>query len=198
MWAIEFVERDYTAACLDCVDVAGTTTDPVEKPMELLPLGPVLFIDTAGSTKRAGGRDWRVGRVLASWVALRWRKTRQALERTEIAVLVASRAFGGSSRTGLLADFAERQTPAVVVINKTDAVAPDAALVERLRGRKMRVVLASAITGVGLPELREALLELAPGGLLSIRRRLSATLVGPGELAVLVGSDRQKRLRREG
>ena len=56
--------------------VAGTTTDPVEKPMELLPLGPVLFIDTAGIDD--------VGEL----GALRVEKTRQVLERTDVAVLV--------------------------------------------------------------------------------------------------------------
>ena len=57
--------------------IAGTTTDPVEKPMELLPLGPVLLIDTAGmdDTGELG--------------ALRVEKTRQVLERTDVAVLVA-------------------------------------------------------------------------------------------------------------
>ena len=63
-------------------DVAGTTTDPVEKPMELLPLGPVLFIDTAGIDEVSGAGASKLG-------ALRVEKTRQALERTEIAVLVA-------------------------------------------------------------------------------------------------------------
>jgi [FeFe] hydrogenase H-cluster maturation GTPase HydF len=154
-------------------DVAGTTTDPVEKPMELLPLGPVLFIDTAGIDE-AGGLG-----------ALRVEKTRQALERTEIAVLVAEPGVWGEFEEGLLADFAARQTPAVVVFNKTDAAAPDAALVERLRASKLRVVLASAITGAGLPELREALLELAPADFID-SPAIVGDLVGPGELAVLV------------
>ena len=68
-------------------DVAGTTTDPVEKPMELLPLGPVLFIDTAGIDE-VGGRGATGERGASSKLgALRVEKTRQALERTEIAVL---------------------------------------------------------------------------------------------------------------
>ena len=166
-------------------DVAGTTTDPVEKPMELLPLGPVLFIDTAGIDEAGGaGATGELG-ASSKLGALRVEKTRQALERTEIAVLVAEPGVWGEFEDGLLADFAERQTPAVVVINKTDAVAPDAALVERLRGEKMHVVLASAITGVGLPELREALLELAPADFID-SPAIVGDLVGPGELAVLV------------
>jgi [FeFe] hydrogenase H-cluster maturation GTPase HydF len=160
-------------------DVAGTTTDPVEKPMELLPLGPVLFIDTAGIDEAGGaGASEKLG-------ALRVEKTRQALERTEIAVLVAEPGVWGEFEEGLLADFAVRKTPAVVVINKTDATAADAALVERLRGEKLRVVLASAITGAGLAELREALLELAPADFID-SPAIAGDLVGPGELAVLV------------
>jgi [FeFe] hydrogenase H-cluster maturation GTPase HydF len=141
--------------------------------MELLPLGPVLFIDTAGIDE-AGGLG-----------ALRVEKTRQALERTEIAVLVAEPGVWGEFEEGLLADFATRQTPAVVVFNKVDVAAPDAALVERLRASKLHVVLASAITGVGLPELREALLDLAPENFID-SPAIVGDLVGPGELAVLV------------
>jgi [FeFe] hydrogenase H-cluster maturation GTPase HydF len=160
-------------------DVAGTTTDPVEKPMELLPLGPVLFIDTAGIDEAGGlGASEKLGE-------LRVEKTRQALERTEIAVLVAEAGVWGEFEDGLLADFGARQTPAVVVFNKTDIAAPDAALVERLRGSKLRVVLASAITGAGLAELREALLELAPADFID-SPAIVGDLVGPGELAVLV------------
>ena len=154
-------------------DVAGTTTDPVEKPMELLPLGPVLFIDTAGIDEEGG-----LG-------ALRVEKTRKALERTEIAVLVAEAGVWGEFEEGLLADFAERKTPAVVVFNKVDTGVPAEALVERLRGEKLCVVLASAINGVGLAELHEALLALAPAEFID-SPAIAGDLVGPGEMAVLV------------
>jgi [FeFe] hydrogenase H-cluster maturation GTPase HydF len=160
-------------------DVAGTTTDPVEKPMELLPLGPVLFIDTAGIDEVGGAGE------MGALGALRVEKTRQALERTEIAVLVAEPGVWGEFEEGLLADFAGRQTPAVVVFNKTDAAAADAALVERLRAARLRVVLASALTGQGLTELREALLDLAPADFID-SPAIAGDLVGPGELAVLV------------
>jgi len=154
-------------------EVAGTTTDPVEKPMELLPLGPVLFIDTAGIDE-----EGTLG-------ALRVEKTRQALERTEIAVLVAEPAVWGGFEEDLLSDFAARQTPTVVVFNKCDVTVPRDALVERLRAAKLRVVLASAVTGMGLTELREALLDLAPPDFID-SPAIAGDLVGPGELAVLV------------
>ena len=60
-------------------DVAGTTTDPVEKPMELLPIGPVLFIDTAGVDDVGALGELRV------------QKTRQIFDRTDVGVLVVAR-----------------------------------------------------------------------------------------------------------
>jgi [FeFe] hydrogenase H-cluster maturation GTPase HydF len=186
-------------------EIAGTTTDPVEKPMELLPLGPVLFIDTAGIDEESV--------AAGSLGALRVEKTRKALERTEIAVLVVGPGVGSGAGSGqwgefeesLLRDFAARQTPTLVVFNKCDVAPPDPALVARLREArssearsseaqsgaggqgeaKLRVVEASALTGQGLPELREALLELAPPEFID-SPAIVGDLVGPGELAVLV------------
>jgi [FeFe] hydrogenase H-cluster maturation GTPase HydF len=154
-------------------EVAGTTTDPVEKPMELLPLGPVLFIDTAGIDEEG------------SLGALRVEKTRKALERTEIAVLVAESDVWGEFEEGLLSDFAAQKTPTVVIFNKTDIAPVNAALVERLREAKLHVVQASAMTGKGLTELREALLDLAPPDFID-SPAIAGDLVGPGELAILV------------
>jgi [FeFe] hydrogenase H-cluster maturation GTPase HydF len=141
--------------------------------MELLPLGPVLFIDTAGIDE-AGTLG-----------ALRVEKTRQALERTEIAVLVAEPEVWGDFEEGLLADFAARKTPAVVVFNKCDLSAPNEALIERLRAGALRVVLASATSGQGLTELRAALLDLAPPDFID-SPAIVGDLVGAGELAILV------------
>jgi [FeFe] hydrogenase H-cluster maturation GTPase HydF len=154
-------------------EVAGTTTDPVEKPMELLPLGPVLFIDTAGIDEEG------------SLGAQRVKKTRKALERTEIAVLVAEPGVWGEFEEGLLSDFAAQKTPTVVVFNKTDVAAANAELAERLREAKLHVVQASAVTGKGLTELREALLDLAPPDFID-SPAIAGDLVGPGELAILV------------
>ncbi|HOX08505.1 MAG TPA: 50S ribosome-binding GTPase, partial [Planctomycetota bacterium] len=87
-------------------EVAGTTTDPVEKPMELLPLGPVLFIDTAGIDD------------VGALGAMRVQKTRQVFDRTDLGVLVVAAGDWGEYEDGILAALGERKVPAVVVFNK--------------------------------------------------------------------------------
>jgi [FeFe] hydrogenase H-cluster maturation GTPase HydF len=143
---------------------AGTTTDPVEKPMELQPLGPVVFIDTAGLDD--------VG-VLG---ALRVEKTRQVLERTDLALLVTDALVPGEYETALLAELEGRKIATVVVVNKADqlAGAPPAG-----------AVAVSARTGAGLAALKDAMLARAPEECLQPQSLLS-DLVGPGQLAVLV------------
>jgi len=153
--------------------VAGTTTDPVEKPMELLPLGPVLLIDTAGldDTGELG--------------VLRVQKTRQVLERTDLAVLVAEAGVWGSFEEEMLRELRLRKMPTVVVFNKTDARQPEAALLAQLTKEQFHPVRASATSGTGLLELRQALLAAAPPGFIDSPAILG-DLVGPGEMAVLV------------
>ncbi|MGO8765341.1 MAG: [FeFe] hydrogenase H-cluster maturation GTPase HydF [Limisphaerales bacterium] len=153
--------------------VPGTTTDPVEKPMELLPLGPVLFIDTAGldDTGELG--------------ALRTQKTRQVFERTDLAVLVAETGAWGNFEEDILRDLAAHKTPVVVVINKIDRGGTDPALTAKWAEKNIRVVRTSATTGAGILDLRQALLDSAPTDFIESPAILG-DLVGPGELAVLV------------
>ena len=153
--------------------VAGTTTDPVEKPMELLPFGPVLFIDTAGidDTGELG--------------ALRVQKTRQVLERTELAVLVTEAGIWGNFEEQILSELAARKTPMVVVLNKIDVAEPDAALVVRFAEQKISFVKTSVVSGRGILDLRQALLDAAPPDFIDSPAILG-DLVGPGEMAVLV------------
>jgi len=153
--------------------IAGTTTDPVEKPMELLPLGPVLFIDTAGIDDTGALGELRV------------QKTKQALERVEVAVLVAEAGGWGEFEEQLLAQLATQRTPVIVVFNKTDAIPPYPDRLASLAARKLRVVLTSAVQGLGMHELRQALLEAAPPDFIDSPAILG-DLVGPGEMAVLV------------
>lgn len=154
-------------------DQAGTTTDPVEKPMELLPLGPVLFIDTAGIDDAGALGDLRVQR------------TRQVFERTDLGVLVAESGQWGDFEEMVLAELSARETPSVVVFNKSDLADPPAAVTARLAGLKTPWVKTAALTGSGILDFRQALLDRAPEGFVN-NPALLGDLVGPGEMAVLV------------
>jgi [FeFe] hydrogenase H-cluster maturation GTPase HydF len=151
--------------------VAGTTTDPVEKAMELLPLGPVLLIDTAGLDD--------VGDLGAQRVE----RSRRILDRTDIAVLVATGDGWGADERRLLADFTARKVPVVVAINQTDRVPVPADLRDELG--KTPMVATSAATGMGIGALKAALIECAPPGWLD-PPAICADLVPPGGLVVLV------------
>ncbi|WP_420843086.1 [FeFe] hydrogenase H-cluster maturation GTPase HydF [Geothrix terrae] len=148
---------------------AGTTTDPVEKPMELLPLGPVLFVDTAGLDDEGD-----LG-------AARTARSRNVLDRVDLGILVAEQGAWGSFERGLLAELRARDIPVVVALNKADLV-PGGAL-PGLDGAT--AVAVSALTGEGLEALRSALLAAAPDDP-PASQRLIADLVPPGEVAVLV------------
>jgi [FeFe] hydrogenase H-cluster maturation GTPase HydF len=151
----------------------GTTTDPVEKPMEMLPLGPVLFIDTAGLDD--------VGALGAQRVE----RTMKVLDRTELAILVLAEEGLGSLEIGLLDAFEQRKIPVLPVLNKADLAKPADATFDRLASRGLKPVVVSAAQGDGIGEVREALVDLAPDEFLNSPTILS-DLVPPGELAVLV------------
>jgi [FeFe] hydrogenase H-cluster maturation GTPase HydF len=151
----------------------GTTTDPVEKPMEITPLGPVLFIDTAGVDD--------VGALGAQRVA----STMKVLERTELAILVLAEEGLGSLEIALLDAFDQRKIPVLPVVNKIDLVTPADATIDRLIHRGLKPISASVARGDGLAEIREALVDLAPEEFLNSPTVLS-DLVPPGECAVLV------------
>lgn len=151
----------------------GTTTDPVEKPMELLPLGPVVFIDTAGVDDEGVLGEQRVA------------MTRKALERTDLALLVAEASAWGPFEEELLAEIRARSIPVVVVLNKADAGPAPAGLAERLAAAGVPAVATSIPAGSGLDELRQALLAAAPVDAVE-GRRIVGDLVSPGDVVVLV------------
>jgi [FeFe] hydrogenase H-cluster maturation GTPase HydF len=148
---------------------AGTTTDPVEKPMELLPLGPVLFVDTAGLDDDGALGEARMGR------------SRAVLIRVDLGILVAESGSWGAFEEELLAELKARRIPTVVALNKKD-LAPEAPVPD-IEGAA--VVSVSARYGEGVDDLREALLRAAPDAHFD-SHRLIADLVPPGEVAVLV------------
>lgn len=154
-------------------DVPGTTTDPVEKPMELLPLGPVLFIDTAGVDD------------IGALGEMRAERTRQVFERTDLGIVVAEGLHWGDFEEGTISELADRKTPVIVVFNKRDLGAPPTDLLEQLQQRKLRVVQTSASKSEGMAELREALIRSAPEEFIDSPPILG-DLVAPGELVALV------------
>ncbi|HNW91355.1 MAG TPA: [FeFe] hydrogenase H-cluster maturation GTPase HydF [bacterium] len=153
--------------------VAGTTTDPVEKPMELQPLGPVMFIDTAGvdDTGALGGQ--------------RIAKTRMILDRTDLGLLVVAAGAWSEYEEELLAELRGRKLPLVVVFNKTDLGAPPAALLARLRAAAVPLAQVSADRNAGIDELRAALVLAVPESALP-PPSLLADLVPAGAGVVLV------------
>jgi [FeFe] hydrogenase H-cluster maturation GTPase HydF len=154
-------------------EFAGTTTDPVEKPMELLPLGPVLFVDTAGIDDEGALGE------------LRMQRTRAVPDRVDLGIVVTEAGAWGPFEDGLTAELAARNVPVAIVVNKIDArplTGDEATALARLSAA---VVPMSALTGVGVPALRDALIRLAPADFFD-NRRVVADLVPPGEVALLV------------
>ena len=154
-------------------DVAGTTTDPVEKPMELLPLGPVLFIDTAGidDSGALGGK--------------RIQKTMEVIDRTDLAILVSDSSGWGSFEELFLQKLRELGIPVIVVLNKADRYQLQESLIKNLSSEKVPVIETSATQQRGINELRELILTHAPGSFIN-RPTILSDLVGPGEAAILV------------
>ncbi len=151
---------------------AGTTTDPDETPMELLPLGPVLFIDTAGIDDVGTLGDLRV------------QKTRRAFDRTDLAVLITD-AHWGEFEAAILDEFAAREVPLIVVLNKADLQEPSAEVLAMLDERGIAHVRTVASEREGILDFRQALLDAAPAEWLE-SPPIASDLVGPGGVAVLV------------
>jgi len=154
-------------------DIAGTTTDPVEKPMELQPLGPVLFIDTAGidDVGALGG--------------LRIEKTRQVFDRTDLAVLVAEPDFWSEYENLLAEEISRRGVPIIIAINKSDTIQDTEKRTSVPEQYRKATVAVSAMTGFGLESLRQAMLSRVPAECLQPPAILG-DLVGAGEMAILV------------
>ena len=154
-------------------EVRGTTTDPVRKAMELLPLGPVLLCDTPGLDD-----DSRLG-------GLRMERTRGELRQADLALVVADAARGlGEVERLLLDEIRARGVPGVVAFNRADAgpVAPGA--LEEAKARGFPALAVSATAPSGIDELKRAIVAALPED--GRGPRLAADLVRPGDVVVLV------------
>ena len=152
--------------------VRGTTTDPVYKTMELLPLGPVMIIDTPGIDD-----EGELG-------ALRVRKSYQVLNKTDIAILVVDSTTGkGEEELALIHRFHKKGIPYLVVYNKIDLLSG-----EEIKDLAMSVrpgeVLVSAADGMNIQELKEKIASLKPED--THKYPLIQDLIEPLDLVILV------------
>ena len=147
-------------------DVKGTTTDPVHKAMELLPVGPVVITDTPGLDDEGELGLQRIKRAL------------QTLDKTDVAVLVADASRGlqaGDQR--LIALFQEKKIPYLTAYNKID-------LLDKAPELGEGEICVSALEGTNITELKDRIAALA--GTTVQEKHLVADLLNPGDLVVLV------------
>lgn len=152
--------------------VMGTTTDPVYKTMELLPLGPVMVIDTPGIDD-----EGELG-------ALRVRKSYQVLNKTDIAILVIDSTAGkGEEELELIHRFHKKDIPYLIVYNKIDLLST-----EKIKDLAISVrageVLVSASDGMNIQELKEKIASLKPED--THKYPLIQDLIEPLDLVILV------------
>ena len=152
--------------------VMGTTTDPVYKTMELLPLGPVMVIDTPGIDD-----EGELG-------ALRVHKSYQVLNKTDIAILVIDSTAGkGEEELELIHRFHKKGIPYLIVYNKIDLLST-----EKIKNLAMSVrageVLVSASDGMNIQELKEKIASLKPED--THKYPLIQDLIDPLDLVILV------------
>lgn len=147
-------------------DVLGTTTDPVKKAMELLPIGPVVIIDTPGLDDEGELGKLRVKRAV------------DTLTHTDIAVLIVDAQKGKSEQDEkLLSEFANRKLPHIVVYNKAD-------LIKNRKALKDNEIYVSAITNENINELKNKLADIAKSA--KAQKPLISDLLSVGDTVVLV------------
>ena len=150
-------------------DVAGTTTDPVYKSMELLPLGPVVIIDTPGIDDTGELGELRVS------------KTRQVLAKIDVAVLVVDGTAGLSASDRELTElFKEKNINYIIAYNKSDLVKDDT----QVQNSAENSIWVSAERRQGIEELKELIGKLTVTD--TMTRRLVGALIQPGDMVVLV------------
>lgn len=155
-------------------EIKGTTTDPVTKAMELLPMGPVVIIDTAGIDDEGALGELRV------------QKTRQILNKTDVAVLVMDGTVSvEEAEKELISIFREKKIPYVLAINKDDLRQQEDRLPEdMLPGEAGNIIRISARTGFQIEELKEKIAHLAVAE--ETKRQIVGDLLNPMDFVVLV------------
>lgn len=152
---------------------AGTTTDPVEKSMELLPLGPVLFVDTAGIDDEGALGLQRV------------EKTKKIIDRIDLAIIACDSKGFCEFETLLIKEFQIRKTPFIVVINKIDEIEISAEQLEEIKKYDVPVTFTSALLNQGIDDLKQAIIKNVPDEFFA-DNSIASDLIPAGEIAVLV------------
>ncbi|MCI8285321.1 MAG: [FeFe] hydrogenase H-cluster maturation GTPase HydF [Firmicutes bacterium] len=168
-------------------DVKGTTTDPVSKAMELLPMGPVQIIDTPGIDDEGSLGELRV------------KKTKQILNKTDIAILVADATAGlVPADYELISIFKNKNIPYIVAMNKTDLIETNAGVnendaknlknsaqdIETENIKAEQIMYVSAVTGSGIHELKEKISQISVTNKPDLR--IAGDLINPSDFVVLV------------
>ncbi|MDI6604059.1 MAG: [FeFe] hydrogenase H-cluster maturation GTPase HydF [Thermoanaerobacteraceae bacterium] len=155
-------------------DVAGTTTDPVQKAMEILPIGPVVLIDTAGLDDTG---------VLGE---LRIKKTHEVLNRTDLALLIIDGTIGVTEfEENILKQIREKKIPVVGVINKSDILNINENIRKEWEKKlKLELIETSAFNKTGIEELKLAIIKKAPGD--DMELSIVGDLINPGDFVILV------------
>ena len=156
-------------------EIAGTTTDPVYKSMEILPLGPVVMIDTAGLDDTGELGEKRI------------KKSLEVLAKTDLALLVMDAQTGaGQLEQEVVKLCREKNIPVIGIINKIDKFSGDALELERIKQQldMDNLVKVSALTKTGISDLKIALVKTAPVCFDSLT--IVGDLMSPGDTAVLV------------
>ncbi len=153
--------------------VKGTTTDPVSKSMELLPLGPVVIIDTPGFDDEGSLGKQRV------------RRTRQVLNRTDLAVLVADGVEGlTDSDRELIGLFQEKEIPFIIAMNKEDLLTKKEEQELAEKEKDLPIHFVSALQKTGIQELKEKIGQMSAKS--THTERLVGDLLQAGDLVLLV------------
>ncbi|MDR1774290.1 MAG: [FeFe] hydrogenase H-cluster maturation GTPase HydF [Clostridioides sp.] len=155
-------------------DVKGTTTDPVFRPIEILPIGPCVLIDTAGIDD------------IGDLGKLRIEKSLDILDKTDVAILVVDANTGISDEDfELINKFKQKKTPYLTVLNKIDAINISKEILNQLKkSTGANVIFSSAKNNIGIEEIKQEIIRLKPDD--SQDQILISDLIEENDLVVLV------------
>lgn len=155
-------------------NIAGTTTDVVEKTMELLPIGPVNFLDTAGINDSTALSSERI------------EKTMKIINRTDVAIVVCDYNGFDDYERNLIEKFNELKIPFMIFINKTDEKYPSDAIIEDLKNYTKHILLSSVKTDdLIVFKIKELLVKLLPEDFVN-SPKIVGDLIPQGSTVILV------------